>query len=85
VAGNRLLNGAVALSALVAVLVLTVPPLQDAFSTVALGTRDLAIALALAAAPLLATELLKLLTRRRSGGRVGPRSNLNPVIGVKGR
>jgi Ca2+-transporting ATPase len=59
VKANRSLNAAVAASALVAAAALALPALQDAFSTVPLSAGQLGIALALATAPLLATELLK--------------------------
>jgi Ca2+-transporting ATPase len=63
---NRSLDAAVAASALVAAATLVFPPLRDAFATVPLSAGQLAAALALATAPLVATELLKA-ARRRSG------------------
>jgi P-type Ca2+ transporter type 2C len=61
---NRALDAAVAVSALVGGLVLAVPPLADAFGVVEVGAGQLAAALALAALPLIATELLKWARRR---------------------
>jgi Ca2+-transporting ATPase len=66
VARNRALDAAVALSALVAALVLAVPALQDVFGTVALEGWRLALCLALALLPLTIAELVKLVSRRRS-------------------
>jgi Ca2+-transporting ATPase len=62
---NWFLNAAVAASALIAIAALTVPPLQTAFSTTDLSVNQLATALALATAPLIATELLKWRRRAR--------------------
>ena len=56
---NWSLNAAVAISALVAAAALAMPPLRDAFSTVPLSVGQVGIALALATAPLVATEVLK--------------------------
>lgn len=64
VKANWALNAAVALSALVAIAVLAAPPLREAFSTVPLSVDRLSIALALATAPLLATEVFKAWRRR---------------------
>jgi magnesium-transporting ATPase (P-type) len=61
---NWSLNAAVALSALVAAAALALAPLREAFSTVALSPGQLAAALALATAPLVATEILKAWQRR---------------------
>ena len=66
---NWSLNAAVAISALVAAAALAVTPLREAFSTVPLSPGQLVAALALATAPLVATEILKA-WRRRAGGRV---------------
>jgi Ca2+-transporting ATPase len=63
---NRFLDAGVALSALIASLVLFVPPLSDAFGVVELEAGQLAGALALAALPLCATETLKWIRRRGS-------------------
>ena len=61
---NRALNAAVALSALVAGLVLALPPLRDAFGTAPLEAWRLALCLGLALVPLTVAELAKLATRR---------------------
>jgi Ca2+-transporting ATPase len=61
---NRFLDAGVALSALIASLVLFVPPLSDAFSIVELEAGQLGAALALAALPFCATETLKWIRRR---------------------
>lgn len=70
VKANRSLNAAVAISALVATAALGVPLLRDAFSTVPLSPGQLGIALVLATAPLVATELLKAGRRRMAGAQV---------------
>jgi Ca2+-transporting ATPase len=61
---NRFLDAGVALSAVIASLVLFVPPLSDAFSVVALEAGQLGAALALATLPFCATEVLKWIRRR---------------------
>ncbi|HSJ17209.1 MAG TPA: cation-transporting P-type ATPase [Solirubrobacterales bacterium] len=61
---NRALDLAVAISALVGGLALALPPVADAFGVVELGAAQLAAALALAALPFIATELVKWVRRR---------------------
>ena len=62
------LNAAAVFSALAATAALAVPPLQDAFSTPAPSMGELGVAFALATAPLIATESLKVSPRHRSPG-----------------
>ena len=70
IARNRALNAAVAVSALVAGLVLALPALQDAFGTVPLEAWRLALCLGLALVPLIVVEIVKLAARGdASGGR----------------
>jgi len=68
VRANWALNAAVALSALVAVAALAAPPLREAFSTAPLSTGQLSVAMALAAVPLVVTELVKAWRRRIGEG-----------------
>jgi hypothetical protein len=55
----------VAISAALVALVIYVTPVQDAFGTVSLGARELALVLGLAALPTALVELAKALRRRR--------------------
>lgn len=68
---NRLLWGAIALSALLQVAVVHVPFLKDAFDTTPLGAGDWLLCTAMASIVLWADELRKLLSRRRMARR-GP-------------
>ena len=61
---NRALDLAVALSAVAGGLALAYPPLADAFGVVGLDAGQLAVALALATLPFMATEVLKWARRR---------------------
>jgi Ca2+-transporting ATPase len=69
---NRLLNLGVLASAAVVAATIAAPPLRDAFGTVALGPRELAIVLALALLPGLAVELAKAVRRARIRERAEP-------------
>jgi P-type Ca2+ transporter type 2C len=62
---NRILDGGVLASAGLLALTIYVPPLRNAFGTVALGATELGIATTLAAAPALLVEGIKALRRRR--------------------
>jgi calcium-translocating P-type ATPase len=62
---NPMLVASVALSAALVALVIYVTPVQDAFGTVSLGARELALVLGLAALPTALVELAKAVRRRR--------------------
>jgi Ca2+-transporting ATPase len=64
---NPLLHAAVALSAAVQALVLALPGLSERFGVVAMGPDMVAVALALAAVPLAASELAKAIRRSARG------------------
>jgi magnesium-transporting ATPase (P-type) len=60
---NRILWGAIALSALLQFAVVTVPVLQDAFDTASLGAGDWLLCVALGSCVVWADEVRKLLRR----------------------
>jgi hypothetical protein len=80
--GNRLLIGAVLMSAAIATAVLAVAPLAERFSAVPLSSGRLAAALGLALVPFICTEAFKAARRRRARVRAhrAPDEHMEPSL-----